>query len=77
MKYKSFRRHDTSASRLRKAPPDVPQLDETHNAEEPKTLEAIGREVGVTRERVRQIESAVLAKLKASGQAGRLQGTTE
>jgi RNA polymerase primary sigma factor len=46
-------------------------------AEEPKTLEAIGEEVGVTRERVRQIESAVLAKLKASGQAGRLQGTTE
>jgi RNA polymerase primary sigma factor len=46
-------------------------------AEEPKTLEAIGQEVGVTRERVRQIESAVLAKLKASGQAGRLQGTTE
>jgi RNA polymerase primary sigma factor len=46
-------------------------------AEEPQTLEAIGQEVGVTRERVRQIESAVLAKLKASRQAGRLRDSTD
>jgi RNA polymerase primary sigma factor len=46
-------------------------------AEEPQTLEAIGQEVGVTRERVRQIESAVLAKLKASRQAGRLRESTD
>ena len=32
------------------------------------TLEAIGSEVGVTRERVRQIESRTLAKLKALGE---------
>jgi RNA polymerase primary sigma factor len=46
-------------------------------SEEPQTLEAIGQEVGVTRERVRQIESAVLAKLKASRQAGRLRESTD
>jgi len=32
--------------------------------EEPMTLEAIGRKLGVTRERVRQIESAALARLR-------------
>jgi RNA polymerase primary sigma factor len=32
---------------------------------EPQTLEAIGRQLGVTRERVRQIESAGLRKLRA------------
>ena len=46
-------------------------------AEEPQTLEAIGQEVGVTRERVRQIEAAVLAKLKASRQAGSLRESTD
>jgi RNA polymerase primary sigma factor len=45
--------------------------------EGPKTLEAIGEEVGVTRERVRQIESKTLAKLKRSGVADRLEGMTE
>ncbi len=43
----------------------------------PMTLEEIGREVGVTRERVRQIESKTLAMLKASGGAGRLAGTAD
>ncbi len=33
--------------------------------DEPRTLEAIGRELGLTRERVRQIESAALRKLRA------------
>jgi RNA polymerase primary sigma factor len=46
-------------------------------AEGPLTLEDIGKEVGVTRERVRQIESKTLAMLKSSGGAGRLEGTTE
>jgi RNA polymerase primary sigma factor len=46
-------------------------------AEGPMTLEDIGQEVGVTRERVRQIESKTLAMLKASGGADRLEGTTD
>jgi len=45
--------------------------------EGPLTLEDIGKEVGVTRERVRQIESKTLAMLKSSGEADRLEGTTE
>jgi RNA polymerase primary sigma factor len=45
--------------------------------EGPMTLEDIGREVGVTRERVRQIEVKTLATLKASGNAGRLEGTAD
>ncbi|MDQ4071997.1 MAG: sigma-70 family RNA polymerase sigma factor [Actinomycetota bacterium] len=44
--------------------------------EDPRTLEEIGREVGVTRERVRQIEAKTLAMLKHSGNAERLEGTT-
>ena len=40
----------------------------------PMTLEDIGHEVGVTRERVRQIESKTLAMLKNSAAAGRLAG---
>jgi RNA polymerase primary sigma factor len=43
----------------------------------PMTLEDIGHEVGVTRERVRQIESKTLAMLKSSGGAGRLAGTAD
>ena len=42
------------------------------SSEEPMTLEAIGSEVGVTRERVRQIESRTLAKLKNSREAQKL-----
>jgi RNA polymerase primary sigma factor len=44
--------------------------------EGPMTLEDIGAEVGLTRERVRQIESKTLAMLKNSASAGKLQGTT-
>ena len=46
------------------------------STEEPMTLEAIGSEVGVTRERVRQIESRTLAKLKNSREGKRLEDTT-
>jgi RNA polymerase primary sigma factor len=46
-------------------------------AEGPMTLEDIGLEVGVTRERVRQIESKTLAMLKASGGADSLAGTAD
>jgi RNA polymerase primary sigma factor len=45
--------------------------------EGPMTLEDIGHEVGVTRERVRQIESKTLAMLKSSGGADRLSGTAD
>ena len=44
---------------------------------EPMTLEAIGSEVGVTRERVRQIESRTLMKLKNSREAQRLRENDE
>ena len=44
--------------------------------QDPRTLEEIGREVGVTRERVRQIEAKTLSMLKHSSQAERLEGTT-
>jgi len=45
--------------------------------EGPMTLEDIGQQVGVTRERVRQIESRTLMKLKNSGAGPRLEGTTD
>jgi RNA polymerase primary sigma factor len=41
---------------------------------DPLTLEQIGEELGVTRERVRQIETTALLKLKHSEGAGRLEG---
>jgi RNA polymerase primary sigma factor len=43
----------------------------------PMTLEAIGRHVGLTRERVRQIEVKTLQMLKRSGHAARLEGMGE
>jgi len=45
--------------------------------EGPLTLEDIGSKVGVTRERVRQIEARTLLRLKASYEGGRLEGTVE
>jgi RNA polymerase primary sigma factor len=45
--------------------------------DDPMTLEDIGTEVGVTRERVRQIESKTLALLKSSGGADSLAGTAD
>ena len=47
------------------------------SSEEPMTLEAIGSEVGVTRERVRQIESRTLSKLKNSREGARLKDERE
>ncbi len=44
----------------------------TGNADE--TLTAIGREIGVTRERIRQIESSALRKLRHPSRAKRLRG---
>jgi len=43
----------------------------------PMTLEAIGERVGLTRERVRQIELKTLQMLKQSGHAARLEGMGE
>jgi len=43
----------------------------------PMTLEDIGQVVGLTRERVRQIEVKTLQMLKASGRAARLEGTAD
>ena len=38
------------------------------NGERPLTLEEVGQRIGLTRERVRQIESKATFKLKRSGQ---------
>ncbi len=43
------------------------------SGDRPMTLESIGNEVGVTRERVRQIETRTLARLKRSADVGRLE----
>ena len=43
----------------------------------PMTLEDIGKVVGLTRERVRQIEVKTLQMLKASGRAARLEGMAD
>jgi RNA polymerase primary sigma factor len=40
----------------------------------PRTLEVVGNEFGVTRERIRQIEAKALRKLKQAGQLKRLRG---
>jgi len=40
----------------------------------PRTLEEVGREFGVTRERIRQIEAKTLAKLRHPSRAGPLRG---
>ncbi len=47
------------------------------SGEDPLTLEEIGKHLGVTRERVRQIEMTTLLKLKHSEQAGSLRETAE
>ena len=43
----------------------------------PLTLEEIGKVIGLTRERVRQIEVQTLHMLRDSGRAGSLEGTTD
>lgn len=45
--------------------------------ERKETLEQIGELLGITRERVRQLEKAVVAKLKATAEAGSLPHITE
>jgi len=42
-----------------------------------ETLEQIGELLGITRERVRQLEKAILTKLKASAKEGKLNGVQE
>ncbi len=42
-----------------------------------ETLEQIGELLGITRERVRQLEKAVVARLKAQGESGQLPHITE
>ena len=46
------------------------------DGEDPKTLEEVGRAFGVTRERIRQIETHTLRKLKALPEAERLRGAS-
>ena len=43
----------------------------------PRTLEEVGREFGVTRERIRQIEHKTLAKLRHPSRSGRLRDYLE
>ena len=43
----------------------------------PRTLEEVGREFGVTRERIRQIESKTLCKLRHPSRSGRLKDYLE
>jgi RNA polymerase primary sigma factor len=43
--------------------------------DQPRTLEEVGREFGVTRERIRQIENNTLRKLKALPETQRLSET--
>jgi RNA polymerase primary sigma factor len=43
----------------------------------PRTLEEVGREFGVTRERIRQIESKTLSKLRHPTRSGKLKDYLE
>lgn len=42
-----------------------------------KTLDAIGREYGVTRERIRQLEKGIVIRLQVKAEEGKLAGFTE
>ncbi len=76
---KSLREADVEAA-LRTLPQRERRVLELRyglDPEGPMTLEDIGRRVGLTRERVRQIEVKTLHMLKASPQAAALEGTTD
>jgi len=47
------------------------------NSEEPLTLEEIGKELGLTRERIRQIKEKAIVRLRHSSRARFLQGYIE
>lgn len=64
---------DSLADRERKVIKFRFGLDDGH----PRTLEEVGREFGVTRERIRQIESKTLAKLRHPSRSGRLKDYME
>jgi RNA polymerase sigma factor (sigma-70 family) len=51
---------------------DVIKLRYGLDGNEPRTLEEVGRELEVTRERVRQIESSALTKLRKRSRTRRL-----
>jgi RNA polymerase primary sigma factor len=54
----------TALDELKPREKDVMRMRFGLDGEQPKTLEEVGREFGVTRERIRQIESKTLAKLR-------------
>ena len=64
---------DSLADRERKVIKFRVGLEDGH----PRTLEEVGREFGVTRERIRQIESKTLAKLRHPSRSGRLKDYIE
>ncbi len=76
---KSLRNEDVQEllSRLPDRERRVIELRYGLDPEGPMTLDDIGKKVGLTRERVRQIEVKTLQMLKSSGQAAVLEGTTE
>ena len=51
---------------------DVIMLRYGMDGDEPRTLEEVGRALAVTRERVRQIETSALSKLRKRGRNRRL-----
>lgn len=63
---------DAAMDELTQREKDVIRLRYGLDGTEPRTLEEVGRELEVTRERVRQIESSALTKLRKRGKTRRL-----
>jgi len=64
---------DEALSHLRDREAKVLRLYFGFGGNEPKTLEEIGQEMGVTRERIRQIKERALGKLRRSEAAAQLE----
>ncbi|HLJ54521.1 MAG TPA: sigma-70 family RNA polymerase sigma factor [Chthonomonadaceae bacterium] len=62
---------DAALDELTSREQDVIRLRYGLDGNEPRTLEEVGRELEVTRERVRQIESSALSKLRKRGKSRR------